>query len=144
MGFIDDLREKSNKECDSKQKVIEEIKEYFDEHLYGDCFENHLKKLSQQKSFLFNLEKREMLTFIYFDKYDYDKVFFCCCDLKWESQTGFKYKGVELVNIHKEICEYLATKLKQRMEDLGFNYLRCENEGCWLEYANRPMYYFGW
>lgn len=142
MGLVDELRTKSNKLSDARQEVIKEIKEYFDEYFVSDEFEDNLRRLLRAD----DIAKRKMCVLIWFSS-DFKDTNFYCGGESWKTPESSEYKGIYLSDIRNDVCEYLESKLIQRMNDFGFNYIEKkyrEKEDCdWWRW-NCPHYYFGW
>lgn len=147
MSLINELKAKSNQADNTKQEVIQEIKNYFDEYLNGEQFENFLKANIRED----DIKKREKLLLVEFWEYSSgcSTTSFYCGGKYWynpECKDGWgshAYKGVDLKTVDKEVCRYLAQRLISRMDDLGFKLLRQEDKTSWLGYYNRH-FCFGW
>jgi predicted TIM-barrel fold metal-dependent hydrolase len=74
---------------------------------------------------------------------------FRCGGITWynkENRDGYesrRYKGIELVSINREVCEYLSAKLEKRMRELGFEIVSKEPQNSRFGYYD-VHYYFGW
>ena len=147
MSLINELKAKSDTADCTKQEIIEEIKAYFDKYLDGDGLENHLRKTISAS------EIKERKTFTKVEFWEYHSgcttTVFRCGGKCWynpENRDGWKshkYKGVELISIHKEVCSYLSDKLEKRMRELGFEMVSKEDQKSRLGYYD-THYYFGW
>lgn len=147
MNLINELKEKSNQADNTKQEIVEEIKNYFNEYLDSDQLEKFLKANIRED----DIKARKKFMMVEFWEYSSgcSTTNFYCGGKYWfnpENKDGWKshnYKGIKLETIHKEICNYLTNKLISRMKDLGFNLLSQEDKTSWLGYYDRH-FYFGW
>ena len=147
MNLINELKQKSNEAYNVKQEVIREIKDYFNEYLNSDDFENYLRTHIDKEE----IEKRETSLIVEFWEYHIgcSDTYFYCGGKRWNnpevqySYDSRKYKEVMLCDIQSDVCQYLETKLIHRMKELGFNYLRQDKVGNRFNYFD-TRYYFGW
>lgn len=143
MSFIDELRAKSADAEYTKAQVIAEIKQYFDEYLDGTGLENFLKYRIGESE----IKNRKVFMKVNFWEYHEgcSGTQFHCGGKLWEhpQRTSSSYKGVELRTVDKEIGDYLAEKLVNKMRNLGFTLLSQEPKNSWLGYYE-THFYFGW
>lgn len=147
MSLINELKAKSNQADNTKQEIIREIKNYFDEYLNGDQFENFLKANIRED----DIKARKKFMQVNFWEYTSgcSTTHFYCGGKYWynpECKDGWEshyYKGIKLESIHNEICEHLTQKLISRMKELGFDLVSQEDKTSWLKYYER-YFYFGW
>jgi hypothetical protein len=147
MSLINELKEKSTKAEVTKNEVIAEIKSEFDKYLNSDRLENHLKQR------IGNTEIKERKVFMKVEFWEYHSgcstTHFHCGGCEWynpEYKDGWNshtYNGIELKDISNEICEYLSSRLINRMNELGFYTISKEKQNGRLGYYN-THFYFGW
>lgn len=147
MNLINELRAKSASVESTKAEIVAEIKAYFDKFLDGERFEEHLKKYIDAS----DIKQRK--TFMDVEFWEYhdgcSTTQFRCGGVRWynkENKDGYeshRYKGIELISINKEVCEYLSAKLEKRMCNLGFEIVSKEPQNSRFGYYD-VHYYFGW
>ena len=147
MSLIKELRAKSEKVENVKEEIIKEIKAHFDKYLDGDGLENYLQKrigASEIKA------RKVFMTVEFWEYHDgCSTTNFYCGGRVWynpENKHGWeshKYKGIELISINREVCNYLSNKLEKRMCELGFELLSKEDQKSRFGYYD-TNYYFGW
>ena len=147
MNLITELRTKStNVEC-IKNEVIAEIKTYFDTYLNSDGLEDYLRRSINDSE----IKARKTLLIVEFWEYisGCSTTHFACAGKWWynpENKEGYdswKYKGIELRTIDKEIGNYLSTRLVSRMNELGFYLVSKEDQKSRFGYYE-THFYFGW
>ena len=147
MNLINELREKSANAEATKSEVIAEIKSSFDKYLNSDRLENYLKRR------IGDTEIKERKVFMRVEFWEYhdgcSTTHFHCGGCEWynpENKQGWKshtYKGVELRNIDREVCDYLSSRLVSRMNELGFYLVSKDDQKSRLGYYD-THFYFGW
>ena len=147
MSLINELRAKSENVESKRAEIIAEIKASFDKILDSERFEEHLKKRIDAS----DIKARK--TFMDVEFWEYHSgcstTHFRCGGITWhnpENKDGWeshKYKGVELISINKQVCEYLSAKLEKRMRELGFEMVSKEDQESRFGYYD-VHYYFGW
>lgn len=147
MSLITELREKSANAEVIKSEVIAEIKNAFDKYLNGDRLEDYLRNR------IGNQEIKERKVFMSVEFWEYhdgcSTTHFHCGGCAWynpENRHDWKsrrYKGVELRTIDKEVCNYLSSRLVNRMNELGFYLVSKEDSKSRFGYYH-TNYYFGW
>ena len=147
MSLITELKAKSNNADNTKKEIIEEIKRYFDEYLDGTGLENFLRARIGDSE----IKARKMFTKIEFWAYHAgcSTTHFYCGGKEWYNPENMYdieswcYKGIELRTIDKDVCDYLATKLVEKMDELGFTLLSIEPQKNSCGYYD-THFYFGW
>lgn len=147
MKLIEELRLKSESETINRNNVIAEIKKAFDCYLSSEEFENYLRRHIGAEE----VKRRNFCVAVQFWEYHdgCTTTNFNCGGFTWynpenkEGYTSRKYKGVELRDINKEVCEYIANRLMARMRELEFYYVFSENLKGRLDYYHN-LFYFGW
>lgn len=147
MSFINELREKSAGAEATKNDVIAEIKNSFDQYLNSDRLENYLRNIIGKTE----IKERKVFMSVKFWGYHSgcSTTHFHCGGYEWynpnnrEGWSSRSYKGVELNTIDKDVCNYLSSRLVSRMNELGFYLVSQEDQKGRLEYYNRH-FYFGW
>ena len=147
MNLIDELKAKSNQADNTKQEIIEEIKNYFDEYLNSERFEKFLKANIRED----DIRARRKNLYVEFWEYHSGctTTNFYCGGKQWfnpECKDGWNshyYKNIELRTIHDKICQYLTMRLISRMSELGFTVLCKENKMGRMEYYKMSIT-FGW
>ena len=147
MNLVNELRAKSINIENTKAEVIAEIKASFDKFLDSEKFEKHLEKYIDTS----DIKQRKTSMKVEFWEYHdaCSTTHFNCGGVNWyntENRDGYKshtYKGVELASINKEVCEYLSTKLEDRMRELGFTLLSREKQKSRFD-DYETCCYFGW
>lgn len=147
MSLINELRAKSEIVENKREEVIAEIKASFDKVLNGERFEKHLERYIDASDI------KDRKTFMNVEFWEYHEgcttTYFKCGGIVWynpENKDGCNshtYKGVELRSINKEVCNYLASKLMDRMNELGFNLVSKEAQKSRFDYYH-TNFYFGW
>lgn len=147
MSFITELKSKSEALENKKTEVIEEIKKSFDNFFDSHLFEHALKLEIKEKE----LKERRVFLMTKFWQYSSgcSTTNFYCAGARWynpenkEDIASWDYKGIRLKDINTEVCTYLSSKLKQKMEEMGFELLSEEDKTNRFEYYERH-FYFGW
>lgn len=147
MSFINELREKSAGAEATKNDIIAEIKNSFDQYLNSDRLEQYLRLC------IGDAEIKQRKVFMKVEFWEYHSgcstTHFHCGGCNWynpDNRNGWdscNYKGVELRTIDKEVCNYLSSRLVNRMNELGFYLVSQEDQKGRLGYYNRH-FYFGW
>lgn len=147
MNLINELREKSANAESIKSEVIAEIKNAFDKYLNSDKLENYLRRR------IGDTEIKERKVFMAVEFWEYhdgcSTTHFHCGGAEWynpENRNGWDshtYKGIELITINKEVCDYLSTRLMSRMNELGFYLISKEDQKSRFGYYD-TNFYFGW
>ena len=147
MSLINELRAKSANAEATKSEVIAEIKRAFSSYLDSDDFENYLRRRAGTEE----IQKRILPINVQFWAFHSgcSTTNFNCGGYTWynpenkENYNSHRYKGIELVSIQEEICEYISNKLKYRMNELGFFLASTTNARGRLNYYH-TLFYFGW
>lgn len=147
MSLITELREKSANAETVKGEVIAEIKNAFDKYLNSDRLENYLRHRIGTDE----IKARQVFMDVEFWEYHSgcSTTHFRCGGCEWynpENKYGwesYKYKGVELIAINKEVCNYLSERLVSRMNELGFHLVSKEDQKSRFGYYD-TNFYFGW
>lgn len=147
MNLIDELRAKSANAEEIKLNVIAEIQHFFDSYLNSELFEEYLRhKIGDEE-----IKKRQVFIGVEFWKYHTgcSCTHFSCGVHRWtnpENEYGYKshsYKNIELISIQNKICNYIASRLKERMNELGFYQVSERDIKGKLGYYH-TLFYFGW
>ena len=147
MSLINELRVQSANAETIKSEVIAEIKNAFDKYLNSDRLENYLRKRIGSAE----IKARKVFMDVEFWEYHSgcSTTSFRCGGCVWynpENKDGWeshRYRGVELRTIDKEVCDYLSTRLVNRMNELGFYLVSKEDQKSRLGYYD-TNFYFGW
>lgn len=147
MSLINELRAKSANAEATKSEVVAEIKRAFSSYLDSDDFENYLRRRAGKEE----IQKRTISINVQFWAFHSgcSTTNFNCGGYTWynpENKEGYSshsYKGVELFTIHNEICSYISSRLKSRMNELGFYLVSAEDVKGRLNYYH-TVFYFGW
>lgn len=147
MSLIDELRAKSANVEATKSEISAEIKRDFDAYFNSNEFEDYLRnKVSTEE-----IKNRKLFLDVQFWAYHSgcSTTQFRSSGRAWynpENKEGFSShscKGVELVTIQDEVCGYISTRLKSRMNELGFHLVSSENLRGKHNYYH-TAFYFGW
>lgn len=139
------LAEKLNKQSMSveatKEAVIDEIFEYFENVFNSGRFEKEFEKRITAD----NLSKRLVNIGVSFWNYTSgcsDTYFRISCfywhnpeGKGWDSKT---YKGIKLSDIQKELGRKLLNLTEYHLKQMGFN-IRIENKESWLDYYDKNI-----
>ena len=146
MNLVEKLKQQSDNYHETRQTIIKEIKNHFDEYFNSDLLEKYLEKKIHRTE----IEQRKVCLSIEFWEYHIDcsDTYFFCAGKKWihPEEKGYKsrrYKSIQLNSIQQEICEYLEDRLIEKMKELGFRYLTTACNRNKFEYFD-ANYYFGW
>ena len=142
MAFIDELRNKSDMHGIVKKEVVNEIINEFREYFDSGKFEAYLKRWIDATA----IKKREAVLLVNFWNYSSgcSDTCFRCGGKEWKNPEGKgwdsqNYKGVCLLDIHREVCQALFAILCSKVESMGFTIKNIENDETWLKYYSRVI-----
>lgn len=147
MSLINELRAKSANVEATKSEVVAEIKRAFSSYLNSDEFENYLRRRAGTEE----IQKRILPINVEFWLFHSgcSTTHFNCGGYTWynpenrENYESHRYKGIDLISIQEEICEYISSRLKYRMNELGFFLASTTNARGNLNYYH-TLFNFGW
>lgn len=146
MSLINELKAKSANVETTKNEIIGEIKGAFDRCL-TNRLEDQLRKCIDNDA----INNRQVYLGVSFWEFSSgcSPTYFRCAGFTWynpqyrEGWESREYRGIKLIEIQDEVCNYLEKRLEAAMQELGFYIVEKEAKKSRLGYRD-TSYYFGW
>ena len=129
MSFLEDIKGIEKERQEKENEIINEIVEYFNTRINSEKYEEYLKKRIVEK---INESKNTLTLYMKFWRYrdGCSGTNFSCGGYTWylekqENQVDkYRYKGINLGDIHNEICKKIHTILLMKLESLGLEIIK--------------------